>query len=254
MNFDISHLLDQWAYKPGQVVVRRFVGRDGVEKIQLRLDLGLLQMNAHGRPDGKRPFGHPSLLDYFVSKQAQHVGAGAGAGRFVLKADDCARLQLEALQYHHRCVCLLQLEDYAAVVRDASRNLKLFDFAVEHADSDELAWSLDQFRPQTLMLQSRARATQALAVNDFDNAIGDIEGTLDKLREFYRDHARDDLLEQSSEIQTLEHWLAEVKSKRPLTRREQLESDLREAVRREDYEEAARVRDQLRNLNSPGDE
>jgi len=55
MNFDISHLLEHWDYQPGQVVVRKFTGKDGVPKIQLRVDLGLLQMNAEGRPDGKRP-------------------------------------------------------------------------------------------------------------------------------------------------------------------------------------------------------
>src|SRR6201986_5065216 len=65
MDFDISPLLDHWAYKPGQVVVRKFKGKDGKEKIQLRVDLGLLQMNADGRPDGKRPFGHNSLFDYY---------------------------------------------------------------------------------------------------------------------------------------------------------------------------------------------
>ena len=31
MDFDISHLLDQWDYQPGQVVVRRFKGKDGKE-------------------------------------------------------------------------------------------------------------------------------------------------------------------------------------------------------------------------------
>src|SRR5436309_1686485 len=72
MNFDISQLLDQWEYQPGQVVVRRFIGKDGVEKIQLRVDLGLLQMNSHGRPDGKRPFGHPSLLDYYLARVKKH--------------------------------------------------------------------------------------------------------------------------------------------------------------------------------------
>jgi hypothetical protein len=57
MSFDISPLLEQWDYQPGQLVVRKFLGRDGVEKIQLRVDLGLLQMNAQGRPDGKHPHG-----------------------------------------------------------------------------------------------------------------------------------------------------------------------------------------------------
>src|SRR5881397_557663 len=116
MDFDISPLLEQWPYKPGQVVVRKFKSKDGTEKIQLRVDLGLLQMNAHGRPDGKRPFGHPSLLDYYLAKVQQHAKKheGSDAG-FVLKAEDCSRLQLEALQYHHRYICFLQLEDYGAV-------------------------------------------------------------------------------------------------------------------------------------------
>src|SRR5208282_2346725 len=66
MSFDISALLDQWDYQPGQVLVRKFPGKDGQEKIQLRVDLGLLQMNAKGRPDGKRPFGRESLLEYYM--------------------------------------------------------------------------------------------------------------------------------------------------------------------------------------------
>src|SRR2546429_2221454 len=75
MDFDISHLLQAWEYKPGQVVVRKFKGKDGREKIQLRVDLGLLQMNVQGRPDGKRPFGHPSLFEYHKSRLYKHVAA-----------------------------------------------------------------------------------------------------------------------------------------------------------------------------------
>ena len=71
MNFDISQLLEQWDYQPGQAAVRKFTGKDGVEKIQLRLDLGLLQMNAEGRPDGKRPLGHASLYDYYQCQALQ---------------------------------------------------------------------------------------------------------------------------------------------------------------------------------------
>jgi len=251
MNFDISQLLDQWEYQPGQVVVRRFIGKDGVEKIQLRVDLGLLQMNSHGRPDGKRPFGHPSLLDYYLAKVKKHAlkHDGSEAG-FVLKPEDCSKLQLEALQYHHRYICLLQLEDYAAVVRDAERNLKLFDFVEAHTDSEELTWSLQQFRPQVLMIYTRAKATVKLQKEDFSAAIQEIENGIETLRQFYQEHSRQDLLEQSPEIQALQHWLEEVKSRRPLSRREQLEQDLHEAVNKEDYEKAARVRDALRNLKS----
>src|ERR1700756_4568284 len=145
MNFDISHLLESWDYQPGQVVVRKFTGNDGLEKIQLRVDLGLLQMNAEGRPDGKRPLGHPSLFDHYQARLYRHLADNEGndAG-FILKAEDCARLQLEWLQYHHRYICLLQLEDYDAVVRDTERNLAVFEFIQKYAETEELAWSVRQ--------------------------------------------------------------------------------------------------------------
>ncbi len=251
MNFDISHLLEQWEYQPGQVVVRRFIGKDGIEKIQLRVDLGLLQMNAHGRPDGKRPFGHPSLLDYYLTKMQQYAKKHHGSEEgFRLKAEDCSKLQLEALQYHHRYICLLQLEDYAAVLRDTERNLKLFEMVEARADSEDLAWSLQQFRPQVLMINTRAKATIKLKNEDFPTAIREIEAGLERLRDFYEHHSRQDLLEQSAEIHALQHWLEEVNTRRPLSKREQLEIDLHEAVKKEDYEKAARVRDALRNLKS----
>src|SRR5882672_5152619 len=133
MNFDISHILDKWEYHPGQVVVRKFMGKDGQEKIQLRVDLGILQMNAEGRPDGKRPFGATSLYEHLLQKLKQ-----GSQEEFAISPDDVARIQLEALQYHHRYICLLQLEDYQAVVRDTERNLKVFDFVEEHAAAEEL--------------------------------------------------------------------------------------------------------------------
>jgi excinuclease UvrABC helicase subunit UvrB len=89
-----------------------------------------------------------------------------------------------------------------------------------------------------------------LQKENFVAAIQEIEGGIDTLREFYQEHSRQDLLDQSAEIQALQHWLEEVKSRRPLTRREQLEQDLQQAVNKEDYEKAARVRDALRNLKS----
>lgn len=249
MDFDISHLLDQWEYQPGQVVVRRFKGKDGKEKIQLRVDVGLLQMNAEGRPDGKRPFGHASLLEHHQSRLHKHLAAHDGTDEgFKLNAEDCARLQLEALQYHHRYICLLQLEDYAGVIRDTERNLAVFDFVSKHAGCEELAWSLQQFRPQVQMILTRARGAQALKVDDHAMAIQQIEAGLEQIRAFYHDHAHADTAEASAEVQSLETWLEEVRAKRPLSRREQLERALHEAVKCEDYEKAARVRDVLRNL------
>src|SRR3954451_6437109 len=103
MNFDISHILDKWEYHPGQVVVRKFDGKDGQSKIQLRVSLGLLQMNADGRPDGQGKLGHGSVYDYCVSRLRQHASEHDGVeALFFLTSEDCAELLEEFLQYHHR--------------------------------------------------------------------------------------------------------------------------------------------------------
>jgi hypothetical protein len=222
-----------------------------VEKIQLRLDLGILQMNAEGRPDGKRPLGHPSLYDYYQSRLYKHLAAndGSDAG-FRLKAEDCAKLQFEALQYYQRHNCLWQLEDYPGVVRDTERNLAVCDFATKHAESEDLAWSLQQFKPQLLMMHTRARGTEMLRTNDYTHAVEQIEAGIGRIRDFYRDHSRTEMLEQSGELNSLKAWLDELAAQRPLSKREKLERALNDAVTNEDYEKAAQVRDALRNLKS----
>ncbi len=249
MSFDISHILEQWDYQPGQVAVRRFIGKDGVEKIQLRLDLGVLQMNIEGRPDGKRPLGYESIYDYYQSRLYKHIVANGGNDSgFKIKAEDCAKLQFEALQYYQRHNCLWQLEDYAGVMRDTERNITVCEFAEKHAESDELSWTLQQFKPQLIMMHTRARATATLRTNDYPAAIRQIEEGIERIREFHREHYRNEPSEQCSEMLSLKTWLEEVRSHRPLSQREKLERDLNEAVNKEDYEKAAQVRDALRNL------
>ena len=65
MSKDITNLLNEWMYEPDEVMVRIVPGEDGRSKIQLRVDLGLLQMEMDGRPDGVRPEGCESWLDYY---------------------------------------------------------------------------------------------------------------------------------------------------------------------------------------------
>ena len=50
-NKDISGIIRDWEYQPGQTSARKIRGKDGKEKIQMRVELGLLQMETQGRPD-----------------------------------------------------------------------------------------------------------------------------------------------------------------------------------------------------------
>ncbi len=195
--------------------------------------------------------GHPSLLEYYQRRLHQFSEAHSGSDQgFGLAPEDCAKLQAEALQYHHRSICQLQLGDHAGVARDTERNLKVFDFVSRYAQSPELAWSLQQFRPQLLMMRTRAVATPLLQANDFAAAIRQIEEGLERIRAFYREHDRADLLEESNEIMSLEDWLQDVEQRRPLSRRERLERQLARALQREDYEKAAQLRDRLKTIES----
>ena len=180
MSDDITKVLEKWDYRLGRVDARRVMGEDGVEKLQLRIDLGLLQMNAQFRPDGKRPFGHPTLLDHFLIRLEKHRKENGGEDdNFQINPDECAKLQQEAIQYHHRSICNFELADYEAVERDTEHILELLDFVQDFAPEEEIGQSFQQFRPQTIMLQIRAIGTELIAASNYDAAINEINNASD---------------------------------------------------------------------------
>ena len=250
VNYDISKLLGRWEYEPGHILVRKFIGDDGTEKIQLRLDLGLLQMNAQGRPDGRRPHGHETLHHYLQARLRRYRKAHHGLDDgFQLSEDDCGDLQFEAMQYYHRALCRFQLEDFPSVLQDLKLNLKIFDFIGQYCPDEELLWAVDQFRPQVLVMRTRAEGALCLQKNDFATAINRIKAGIAEIRQLCGESSSSEERE-SDEVQSLQNWLAEIQAHRPLSQREKLELALGEAVKREDYEKAAQVRDALRNLKS----
>ena len=116
MSLDLNDLLRDWPHEPGQIKVRKILGSDGHEKIQLRIDLGLIQMETTGRPDGQKPHGFESLLAYHQSLAKEKEQSGEET--YVLTPEEVAELQQEGIQYYHRYISFFQLNDFAAVIRD----------------------------------------------------------------------------------------------------------------------------------------
>ena len=110
MSQDLRPILAGWEFDPDRVQVRTIVGDDGAEKIQMRIDLGLMQMEISGRPDGERPHGHESMLEFY---EAAHREAAAAGVTFSLGPEECAILMREGLQYYHRYLSAFHLERYA---------------------------------------------------------------------------------------------------------------------------------------------
>ena len=249
MNLDITSVLDNWPFHHDDVSARRILGDDGTEKIQMRLDLGLLQMDLDGRPDGRRPHGHESYLAYHIQRLKTYRQESGTEGGFVLTEPECEELRREAMQYYHRYVALSSLNDFERLVRDTGRNLQLLDLIWQHAPGDE-KWSGEQFRPYLVMMHTRGQVLLSLKADDITAALLQIRSGLQSLEDYFRKHKRDEMIAQCQEITALRKWAQELDEKRPVTLKERLEKDLAEAVRNEQYERAASLRDELKGLNA----
>jgi UvrB/uvrC motif len=247
MSLDLNSLVQDWPHEPGSIKVRKILGLDGREKLQLRIDLGVLQMEMQGRPDGQRPHNSESLLAYHQRCAARTQASGQN---YELTAEQCSELQQEGIQYYHRYLSLFQINDFAGVVRDTQRNLDLFNFVAAHAGRDELIWSFQQFRPYVLMMNTRAKASMLLAEGKFSEAMREIQRGRDMIIEFFQQSNFPELATKSSELAFLEEWLEEVKSKRPLSKLEIMQREMEIAIASESYERAAQLRDAIKLLQS----
>ena len=245
MSLDLNTLLQDWAHESGAIKVRKIIGLDGREKLQLRIDLGLLQMEMTGRPDGHRPHNCDSLLQYHQRRAARAESRG---DVYELTAEQCSELQQEGIQYYHRYLSLFQISEFPAVIRDTQRNLDLFEFVSQHTERDEVVWSFQQFRPYVLMMNTRAKASIMLNDGKFGEAMREIERGRDAIVEFFHQSSFPELAQKSSEIAFLEEWLEEVSSKRPLSKLEIMQREMEVAIASELYERAAELRDAIKLL------
>jgi len=247
MSLDLNTILRDWPHENGNIKVRKIAGLDGREKLQLRVDLGVLQMEVAGRPDGRRPHNCESLLEYHQKRATRAVAKGE---TYELTPEQCAELQQEGIQYYHRYLSLFQINDFEGVVRDTQRNLDLFTFVSEHTDREEFSWSLQQFRPYVIMMNTRAKASIFLGQGKFAEAIGEIEHGRDAITDFLQQSNFPELVSKSSEIAFLDEWLEEVKAKRPLSKLEIMQREMQTAIAKELYERAAELRDAIKLLRA----
>jgi UvrB/uvrC motif len=251
MSYDITPIIAGWDFNPDELQVRTITAPDGSEKIQMRIDLGLLQMELLGRPDGDRPHGHESLLDYHESKARTAADAGKD---YTLDPAACNQLMREGLQYYHRYLSAFHLQKYDLVARDTERNLRLFVFVVQHTSRQRDKLEFDRYRPYVIMMRARARALQALNDVDFTLALREIDDGIDRIRQFLREYQQEESESECAELGFLVRWRREVESERPAGPVERLEQQLELAISLEDYEEAARIRDQIQSLRKTDSE
>ncbi len=255
MSNDLSQILNEWRFRPDEVLVRIVPGDDGRGKVQLRVDLGILQMEMDGRPDGYRPEGFDSWLDFYEQRQRAHDETHPDAAPFLLSEDDCIRLWREAVQYYHRYLSFWHLDLYELCARDTGRNLRLFAFVRAHARDDRHKLQFDQWRPYVLMMHARAVATPLVNQRLHEDGLRVIEAGIDAIREFLDEYDQAERAAECVELVSLERWREEIigqeeraAAARPKSAAQLLRQKLEAAVAAEEFEEAARLRDQIRKL------
>jgi len=220
-------------------------GDDDRDVLQIRTPMGLEQYELDGRPDGTRPHGMNSALDYHLARLEK---AKAEAKKFKLTPRHCSELFHEGTLYYFRYVRLFQMRDWGRTLRDTTRNLRAFDLLHEYAEREEDRLFLEKWRPYVLRVNASAAALLELDRKSYDKAVKIVERAVEQvaaLEEIEDDTFR---FERDRSLTALRELGAQILKNRPLSDLEQLEHQLRRAIERQEFEHAAELRDRIRLL------
>lgn len=249
MSLDITSILKDWSYEPGRLSARKVRGLDGRDKIQLRLDLGLLQMEVSGRPDGAHPHDCESLLEYYEKQRDLYRKQHGSDEGFMLDGAACDLLRAEGMLYYHRYVAEFVLEDFQAAERDTSRNLRLMDFCAAHAADAADRDDLEHYRPYVMMMRTRARCQAHLTDNHTKEALTSLRRGIQEITRYYTSIGQEQAIENSPELAVLKALAEQVQSQMPVDPMVKLKEALAKAIAEEHYEEAAALRDRIRRFS-----
>ncbi len=241
MNMDLSDLLGSWKYNPDENV-RIITAKDGTRKLQIRIPLGIEQYELTGRPDGVKPHDFSSYLDYIKNRISENPA-------MMISDLDFAELQDEGIMIYNRYISLFQIGEFELTERDTSHNLELCDIVEKYGPEVESRDLLLQYRPYILHINALARYMTALSDEDpvraekiLDETINIIENMKTVDTPVYKLEVRRSLLNlKKAKEKILQEDTSDLS---------QFEFKLKQAVENEQYEEAAKIRDKIRELRN----
>ena len=99
------------------------------------------------------------------------------------------------------------------------------------------------------MMNTRSQVQLAMDDEKLGEALVICQAGIKSIEEFFKQMARPELAEHCSELSILRSVEEEITHALPSDPTDKLHEDLSKALEREQYEEAAELRDKLRNLN-----
>ncbi len=246
--YDLSPMLSEWTFDPTSVSARTVEADNGDIKIQLRLDLGVFQMEPEGRPDGKQPHGHATVLDYYRLRQLTERKNGTR-----LDGDACAELQQESVQFYYRYLAKLAIKDYEGVIADTQHNLDIFELVERDCENPDLVWEFLQFKPYVIMMNTRARAEKLAESGNIDDAVLSIQKGMQAIYTYLEESGEEIAPEACPELAMLAELSEDLRERgvpSEASKAVKLQEKLRYAIHNENYEEAAKLRDELKEIET----
>lgn len=246
MSADISRILNEWDYDP-ENAVRIITAENGRSVLQVRQPMGIEQYELDGRPDGKEAAGHTTVLEEIDARLTDWVTEHGSDEGFSIGRSDAARLQGEGVMFYYRYYLLFQLNDFPRVARDTSHNLRLCDLMEHYCENEEDRISVLQYRPYILRMHAMALSMEAVQQNLVDQAVSALESAIEEIE------GLDDIptppfqFERPRSASYLRAALEQVRQNHAGPR-QKLEEELESAVKEENYERAAEIRDRIRAL------
>lgn len=250
MRRDLDDVIQGWPYdpEPGEVLAREVRARDARSVLQIRIELGVLQLEVGGRPDGTRPHGFATYLDYLRYCAASRGQAPGGKSPpWTMSRHHCTEADREFIQFYHRRMAWLSLRRYDKAIQDADHTLALMDFVCRHGIDEDYIASHEQFRGLVHFHRTQALAALALERHRPEEAIDALHEGVERLSNHQRIWWEERDSSESPNPSLIEQLrLLEQEIRKNFAVEKTLREQLDEAVAAEDYEKAARLRDMIR--------
>jgi tetratricopeptide (TPR) repeat protein len=252
MTADLNSLFDQWPHDRDDESenVRCVQGDDGKPKIQVRVRCGVFQWEYEGRPDGARPYGCTSLLDYYEARIRELREAEGSDASLHMTKEEVEAVGEELLDYYQRRVLFFKLGEYDRARQDAEHNLALMDIIRANVDDPDVVLLHERWRPFVLMHRTEAVALLDCQNGNAKRALRRIDEGVRTIRRYFKRCGRDDLIKDSQELAALGELKQQLRElyELPLNPNEvlaALHEEQEKAIADEDYERAARLRDEI---------
>lgn len=245
---ELTNILAEWPYDP-HACIRKVKLDEKREVMQVRTPMGIEQYELIGRPDGLRPKGHESLLEYVEARLARHKLNGGSERSFRINPDMAIQLQNEGTLYYFRYLICFQVGEHQVVILDTRRNLRMFDLIERFCVDEEIVYQSTQYRPYVMRLLASSLALDAIARSDYGAARKVLTLAIGRITNLQRVPTKTFDFEKRRALSILRGMKKAVPSTKKLTVEQKLVREMKSAVAEEDYERAANIRDQLKKMH-----